>query len=148
MIQVTLQGLPPSSNNAYFHRGRKRILTTTGRKYKNEVVAALSQDFRKEMMIFKKNASYMFFFVFFSTDLYNKNFKEGGKLNRYKKFDGGNLTKLLEDCFSEAGGFDDSQTMTSIWQKKHGDADRTRIYVWNLEEEGDPFDHDYILSAL
>jgi len=148
MIRIEIKGLPPSSNNAYINIGHKRALTKVGTKYKNETIAHLAQHYREEMQLFKKNVAYMFFFQFYSPELLTKHYKPGGALNKYKKFDGGNLTKLLEDCIASAGAFDDSQTMTSIWQKKPATEERTVIHAWDLEEEGDPFDHDYILPRL
>lgn len=148
MIRLELQGLPPSSNHAYFTRGKMRALTKEGLKYKNETIAHLSQNYRKEMKLFRRNVPFMMFFEFYSPDLLTKKYKPGGSLNKYKKFDGGNLTKLLEDCIATAGAFDDSQTMTSIWQKKVATEERTVIHAWDLEEEGDPFDHDYLLPRL
>ena len=148
MIKLALLGLPPSSNHAYFTRGKMRILTKEGQRYKNETIAHFAQNYRKELMIFKKNVSYQIHFRFWAENLENIRWKPGGKINRYKKFDGGNLTKLLEDCIASAGAFDDSQTMTSTWQKKQGLPERTEIWVWNLEEEHDPFDYDYLLQHL
>jgi hypothetical protein len=102
-------------------------------------------------MIFKPNVGFMLCFRFWASDLYAKNYKPGGKLNRYKKFDGANLLKLLEDCLATVGGIDDSQTITSIWQKKFTptvEEEKTEIWAWNLEEENDPFDHDFLLDVL
>lgn len=151
MIKLVVPGLPPSSNHAYAHRGRQRFLTKEGKKYKNETTAFLSQKYRTELMLFKKNAGFQLHFRFW-TNLVNKNWRPGGKVeNRYKKFDGANLTKLLEDVLADVGGYDDSQTMTSTWQKKQlpdGEEERSEIWAWNLEEEHDPFDYDFVLRAL
>lgn len=151
MIYLSIPGLPPSSNHAYFNRGKYRVLTKVGEKYKNETTAHLAQVYRKELMIFKPQVGFMLLFRFWSSELYNRNYKPGGKTNRYKKFDGANLLKLLEDCLAKVGGIDDSQTLTSIWQKKHAptvEEEKTEIWAWNIEEEADPFDHDYLLNIL
>jgi Holliday junction resolvase RusA-like endonuclease len=151
MIYLVIPGLPPTSNNAYGHRGRHQFLKAEGRKYKNETTAYLAQTYRNELKIFKKQVGFMLCFRFHSSTLFNQNYKPGGKTNRYKKFDGANLLKLLEDCLATVGGIDDSQTLTSIWQKKEAPdeaSEKTEIWAWNLEEESDPFDHDYILSIL
>ncbi len=151
MIHLVIPGLPPTSNNAYFNRGKYRVLTKVGEKYKNETTAHLAQHYRKELMIFKPNVGFMLIFRFWSSGLYNKNYKPDGKANRYKKFDGANLLKLLEDCLAKVGGIDDSQTLTSMWQKKLATSEaeeKTEIWAWNLEEEPDPFDHDYLLNIM
>jgi Holliday junction resolvase RusA-like endonuclease len=151
VIKLVIPGLPLSSNEAYGHLWKIRYLTTKGKKYKNETTAYLAVTYRKELMLFKPNTQFQLLFRFY-TELQNKNWRPGGKVeNRYKKFDGANLTKLLEDVLADVGGYDDSQTMTSTWQKKQrqpGEHDRTEIWAWNLEEEHDPFDHDFILGAL
>lgn len=150
MIKLVVPGIPPSSNHAYSQRGRSRFLTKVGKKYKNETTAHLAQEYRKELMLFKPNIGIQLHFRFW-TQLQNQNWKPGGKVNRYKKFDGANLTKLLEDCIAEVGGHDDSQTMTSTWQKKQligNDVERTEVWAWSLEEEHDPFDYDFVLGAL
>ena len=152
MIYLVVPSIPPSSNHAYSQRGKMRFLTKVGKKYKNETTAHLAQKYRKELMLFARpNSGFQLHFQFW-TDLQNKNWRPGGKVeNRYKKFDGANLTKLLEDVLSDVGGYDDSQTMTSTWQKKQrapDEEERTEIWAWNLEEEHDPFDYDFILRAL
>lgn len=151
MIKLVIPSIPPSSNNAYFSKGKMRVLTKEGRKYKNETVAHLATHYRQELMIFKPNHRYQFHFQFFVENVQNKLWKPGGKVNRYKKFDGANLTKLLEDCLADAGGYDDSQTFTSTWQKKQAAPDQpeqTRVWAWDLEEEHDPFDFDFMLERL
>ncbi len=150
MIRLVVPSTPPSSNHAYGHRGKARFLTSVGEKYKNETTAHLAQSYRKELTLFRKNMPIQLHFRFW-TQLQNKLWKPEGKVNRYKKFDGANLTKLLEDCIAEVGGHDDSQTMTSTWQKKQlvGDEkERTEIWAWDLSKEPDPFDYDFMLERL
>lgn len=150
MIYLTIPGLPLSSNEAYGHRGKIRYLTSKGKKYKNETTAFLAQKYRKELMAFKKDAPFQLHFRFWS-NIYTKNWKPGSPLNRYKKFDGANLTKLLEDVLAAVGGYDDSQTLTSTWQKMQlleNEKEHTEIWAWNLGEEPNPFDFDFVLDAF
>lgn len=148
MIYLLIPSLPLSSNNAYVSRGKYRVLSSKGEKYKNETVVHLQQNYRREMMAFKPNTQFMLMFRFWCENIQNQNWKPNGKVNRYKKFDGGNLTKLLEDCIASAGGFDDSQTMVSTWIKKQGTPERTEVWAWNLDEETDPFDFNFMLQHL
>jgi Holliday junction resolvase RusA-like endonuclease len=149
VIHIIIAGLPISTNHAYFQRGKKRILTTAGRRYKTETTTLLQTDFRQQMMFFKKNLRYQLFFRFHIEGIQNKLWSNAtSKVNRYKKFDGGNLCKLFEDCLADAGGIDDSQTMRSIWEKKEGTPERTEIWAWCLDEEHDPFDFDFTLENL
>lgn len=148
MIRLVIPSLPPSVNHAYFTRGRKRIMTKVGKAYQNETEAYLQRHYPQEMMIFKPNHRYQFYFLFHVESVRNKLWKPGGKVSKYKKFDGGNLCKLLEDCIASAGGIDDSQTMRSTWEKKDGDPERTEVWAWDLDHEHDPFDYDFLLQHL
>ena len=140
MIRLEISGLPPSSNNAYVNNGfGGRTLSKDGRKFLNETKAHFAQRYPLEMRIFKPNVPYGIAIVFYFTDLENAGFAAGKAKSRYKKADGGNRTKLLEDALKEAGGVDDSQTLISVWEKRQGTEERTVIFVWALEEESSPF---------
>ena len=143
MIRLELPWLPPSSNHAYGNGGfGGRVLTAAGRKFLTTTKAHLAQNYRKEMMLFKPNRPFLVFFRFFFEDIENAGFGKGKSKARYKVFDGGNRTKLLEDALKDAGGIDDSQTIASMWEKKHADGgpEGTVIWAWSLEEESTPFD--------
>jgi hypothetical protein len=141
MIRLELPWLPPSSNHAYMNNGfGGRTLSTEGKKFKRETTAHFAQRYPREMRFFKANLPYLLVMRFFFEDLENKGFATGKTETRYKKFDGGNRTKLLEDALKDAGGIDDSQTLTSIWSKERGSPERTVLWAWSLEEEESPFD--------
>jgi Holliday junction resolvase RusA-like endonuclease len=149
MIYLAVPSLPPSANHAYFTKGHVRHLSKEGTAYKRETMSHLQEKYRAQMMFFKKNTRYQLYFRFHIEGVQNKLWKDANsKVNRYKKFDGGNLCKLLEDCLAAAGGIDDSQTMRSIWEKKEGTPERTEIFAWNLDDEPDPFDFDFQLQHL
>jgi hypothetical protein len=149
VIYLSLPGIPPSSNHAYFNLPKGgRALTPAGKKYKNETTAYLAQTYRAKLMAFRPNVGFQIFFRFTVESIENKLWKPGGKVNRYKKFDGGNLTKLLEDCLKDVGGIDDSQTLTSLWQKKAGPVETTEVWAWDLALESDPFDLDFMLEQF
>ena len=140
MIRLHLPWLPPSSNNAYTNNGfGGRKLSAEGRKFLVETKTLLAQTYRREMLIFKPNKPYLVVMYFYFDALETKGWAKG-KANRYKKVDGGNRTKLLEDALAEAGGFDDSQTLTSIWSKMEAVQEHTVLLAWSLEEESTPFD--------
>jgi hypothetical protein len=88
-----------------------------------------------EMTFWKPNKPYLIVMRFHFEQIENKGFGTGKAESRYKKFDGGNRTKLLEDALKDAGGIDDSQTLTSIWQKECDVREHTIIWAWSLEEE-------------
>lgn len=138
MIRLVVPWLPPSSNKAYFNLpSGGRGITTTGRKFKTLTTTHLAQKYPKQMMFWKPNKPYLIVMRFHFAALLNAGYPKKAQ-SRYKVFDGGNRTKLLEDCLKDAGGIDDSQTLTSIWQKEQAaatDQEHTIIWAWSLEEE-------------
>ena len=141
MIRLELPFIPPSSNNAYFNLPRGgRVLTTVGKNFKILSKSHLSRIYPQELRFFQANKPYLTVIRFFFEDVETKGFASGKAKNRYKVFDGGNRTKLLEDVLKDVGGIDDSQTLTSIWEKKQGLPERTLLGIWDLEEEATPFD--------
>ncbi len=140
MIKLTLPTLPPSSNHAYFNLPRGgRSLSETGRAYKIGVTTTLQREYRKEMMFFQKNAPYLLLARFFFQAITNKGYPEK-TATRYKKVDGSNRLKLLEDALKDAAGIDDSQFLQTFWEKKVASSEHTELWVWNLEAESTPFD--------
>lgn len=141
MIRLEIPWLPPSSNHAYFNLPRGgRSLSDAGKEFLARTKAHLVQKYPQQMTAFVKNKPFLMLFRFFFEELENKGFVGGKAKSRYKIFDGGNRTKLLEDALKDAGGIDDSQTITSIWQKMKGAPEKTLIWVWSVEEEETPFD--------
>lgn len=135
MIRLELPWIPPSSNKAYFDRpGGGRVLTAKGRKFKTETTAHFAQHYPKQMMFWKPDRPYILVMRFHFEHIENEGYPKKAKA-RYKVFDGGNRTKLLEDSLKDAGGIDDSQTLTSIWQKEQDAREHTIIWAWSLEEE-------------
>jgi hypothetical protein len=141
VIRIELPWIPPSSNMAYFNLpGKGRSLADAGRKFLKTTTAHFSQRYPREMMIFKPNKPYALAMLFYFEHIENVGFSTGKAASRYKVFDGGNRTKLLEDALKAAGGIDDSQTLESYWKKAQGVPERTIICAWSLEEENGPFD--------
>lgn len=153
MIRLVINGTPPSSNNMYENVTKRRLangqmvgggrrLTDEGRRFLTETKAHLAQHYPKELRTFKPNKPYFIVIRFCLTHIQNKGWAEGKTQNRYKTFDGGNLTKALEDALKDAGGVDDAQTMTSVWQKSPlqdpAAPECTIIWVWAIEEEPCP----------
>lgn len=152
MIRLELPWMPPSSNNAYVDLPRGgRVLTTEGKRFKRETTAHFATKYPKEMMFFKPNVPFGLIIKFHIAVLENKGFKTGKADSRYKKLDGGNRTKLLEDALKDAAGIDDSQFLWTLWEKKLAAAtplqvaegklvgeppEKTELWVWNLEDEG------------
>jgi hypothetical protein len=141
MIQVSIPGLPISTNVAYFtltvgrgkHKITKRVLTKEGRAYKTETTAYIVQHYAQQLTIFKPNTPYGYIVQLCFPELVNKTYPEKAQ-TRYKKLDATNRSKLLEDAFSEAFGVDDSVFLSTRYDKVQG-PEYTHIWVWNMEEE-------------
>lgn len=143
MIYICLPNLPPSSNNAYLTINRKRVLTKEGRRYKNETRGFIAKHYRKELLFFERNQPYVVLieFVFHGRDqLMAKTWPDKVE-DRYKKVDATNRSKIVEDVLAEATGVDDRHNfIVTVAKRWHRDYERTNIWVWNPEKEGNPID--------
>lgn len=146
MIHMVLPGLPPSVNEAYSNiikkgKGKRmvsiRVLSAKAKKYKRVTMADLVQRYPAEMMFFKPNTPYGFAAQFAFLELENKTFATGEAKSRYKKVDVSNRLKIIEDVVAEAGGYDDSQHLTAIADKCKHATEETRIWVWDIVQEGE-----------
>ena len=143
MISLEVPGLPPSSNHAYFNLPRGgRVLSTEGKKFKNETKTYLAQKYQAELKKFVPNTPYLVYMRFHFSTLQNATWgKAKGAESRYKKTDASNRAKLLEDVLKDVSGVDDSNTMILILEKRLArDKEKTEIFVWDLDREESPFD--------
>lgn len=141
MIRLILPWLPPSSNAAYFNLpGKGRALNNVGRAFLKTTIAHFSQNYPREMMLFKPNKPYEIAVLFYLEHLENTGFKTGKAASRYKVLDATNRIKLLEDALKDAGGIDDSQYLKFHCEKEQGMPERTILCAWALEEESSPSD--------
>lgn len=146
MIHLVVPWLPPSSNHAYENmRGGGRRLSEAGRSYKTETRVYLASRYPGALTCLRKNAARVLAVRFRFEQVENLGYPNTAK-TRYKKFDGGNRMKLLEDTLHEAGGVDDCEVFQSFWEKTQGLPEQTELWVWDLELEGSPF--DAILRAI
>jgi len=152
MIYFVLDGLPPSSNHAYFtkvqRKGNKsiplRVLTAEGKRYKTGVKTYLAQSRQDVLRFFKPDLPYCLVVRFYMADLLSKTWgTPGGAANRYKKVDVSNRLKLLEDALTAACGHDDSQHFRILLWKESArteEEERTEIWAWSWEQDDCPFD--------
>lgn len=145
MVKFIIPGLPPSVNDAWFHLpGGGKTLKTAGKKYVAEVKTMLGREYTKELMTFRQNEPYLVFWRLHMKNVENETWgaaKKGAK-TRYKKIDGTNRIKILEDVIAEVTNIDDSCTLTFGIQKvKASDGnEKTEIFIWNTYREESPFD--------
>lgn len=143
MIYLHFQGLPPSSNNAYFNLpGGGRAPKAATKKFQNEVKTHLAQHFVQELRGFVPNNPYVVLLRlhFKSEDIFNPKWQKTPKASRYKKTDGTNRIKIIEDVLKDVAGVDDSCTMSFIVQKRPAPEERTELFIWNTDTEESPFD--------
>lgn len=145
IFTLSLSGIPPSINHAYFdkviNRGGRfitnRILTTLGKKYKNGVQATIARELPQlsALGVAKKDIALGVAYMFLSPTVLNKTWTEKAE-TRYKKFDVDNRLKLLTDAIAEAIKVDDSNFQVWIAAKRQHDTEETHIWLWSIEELG------------
>lgn len=132
MIYITLDSLPPSSNQAYFNLptgGRK--LTKAGEAYKLGVVQHIVKHHATETKEIVKDAAIGALVAYGFPDMLNKKWADGKAKSRFKKSDLTNRAKLLHDAIVEATNMDDSQLLFHFEYKYHCLEPKTTIYLWN-----------------
>jgi Holliday junction resolvase RusA-like endonuclease len=133
LIRISLAGLPPSSNHAYFNLPRGgRTLTTKGRGYKTETSAFVIRFHQNDIRELKRNHPYGLAVKLVFTNLYNETWPAKAS-SRYKKVDVSNRVKLLEDSLMDAFGLDDSQILDLHLGKRTGENEFTHILLWDQE---------------
>lgn len=143
MIHLSLPGLPPSANNAYFNLpGGGRALTTKGKNYLLSTKIALARDCPAALLQIKPDVPYALVVQLFFEELENEGWgKKKSVKYRYKNADASNRVKLLEDAFKDAAGIDDRQHMRIFLFKEQGPE---RTEVWVTEKD----DRDGLLNLL
>lgn len=135
MISISMTGLPPSANHAYFNLPRGgRVLSKEGKGYKTSVSSFVTQHHQKDIRDVKKNWPYGLAIKLTFKDLYNETWP-GKAANRYKKVDVSNRIKLLEDALVDSLGIDDSQMIAVLVMKEVGQVEMTHVVVWDYETE-------------
>ena len=142
MVKFSVPFFPPSTNQAFFVKHGRMHLAKEGKKFKLAVTSYLAQNYRREILFFKKNMPYHFYLRLHMENLENKGWPDKCD-TRYKIFDATNRVKLAEDACKEAFGIDDSQTIAFLTHKcevAKGASPYLELFVWSLEEEPSPLD--------
>lgn len=135
MIELVIPGLPPSTNHAYVTVRGRRMLSKEGKKFKLETTSYLSRNYPGELQLFQKNTAYGVLFTIWTPDLENKGWPEKAE-TRYKRFDGSNRVKLIEDALVDAVGVDDCNFLVGGIRKAFHPTEWTSILCWNIHQEG------------
>jgi len=141
MMHVVLPFFPPSSNNAYFTRGRLRRMSTEGKKFLNEMKHHLLKEHPEFLAQFKPDVEYevLFLLHYEAGTLYNATWLKDPKVGRHKKNDATNRVKILEDAIVDAAGHDDRQHWSVSVTKTEaliGQSPYVEVWVWKEDESG------------
>lgn len=137
MIYIVMEGLPPSSNQAYWDKPNGgRILTKAGAKYKKDVVQHILKNHAMETQQLAKDVTIGCLLCFGFPDLFNEGWPKKAK-SRYKRQDVENRPKLLIDAIKEATSMDDSQICFHNKYKYKSEKPQTTVYIW--DEDKEPF---------
>jgi Holliday junction resolvase RusA-like endonuclease len=135
MIYIVMEGLPPSSNQAYWDNpAGGRVLTKAGKKYKADVVQHILKNHAHETQELAKDVTIGCVLFFGFPDLFTKGWPKTAK-SRYKKQDVENRPKLLLDAIMEATAMDDSQICIHNKVKYQSDRPLTTIYIWDEDKQ-------------
>jgi hypothetical protein len=141
MMYVCLPLFPPSTNHAYFTRGRFRKLTKEGERFKNEVQGFLGKNHPDFLAFFRPNVEYevLLLLHFREEELYNERWLKSTKVARHKSNDASNRVKLLEDIIAKTAGCNDAQNFAISSAKTVTLPNQdpfTEVWAWNEDEDG------------
>lgn len=134
MVSIALPFFPPSVNDAYFTKGRIRVLTKEGKKFKTEVKTYLARNCPQFLSFFTKDHAYELLFVTYFETVINKTWSPDSSVAKYKRLDASNRVKLLEDVIAEATGYDDSQNLVVSVKKAQAESTTyVLVHAWDLD---------------
>lgn len=139
--------IPESVNKLYFVRGGRKVLSTTGRKFKNQFILSRGGLPVEDLMAFEpqKLAKYELELWFFLRPDRLTNFTFG--IDRrvkspYANIDTSNLFKLFEDCISELTGIGDRNNFSIHAHKRSAGSrpEKVKATLRPLTETEDEYD--------
>ena len=116
MISLKLRGLPPTTNKAYATVGKSRVLTSEGKKYKQDVRLQLLEMLTAEDVV-EPGYWYAIHIIYVFTSLVTKG---AGAKSPILRIDTTNREKLLVDTLAEVLGFDDACLLIVNQRKAEG----------------------------
>lgn len=145
VVELHHTDLPPSINGLYYPAQGRLVLSSEGRKFKQQVVKNLGGLNRVAAMSLQldPHAHYELhiWFLFQKGRLYNKNFGlHKSTKYRFTKVDTSNLVKVTEDVISELLGVDDRSNWTVVAHKRETTGrERLAARLIVLDLENDPY---------
>ena len=145
-IKFEWDDLPVSVNSLYFHKGKRRILSAAGRKFKNKFIAELGGADKWSLMSFTADpeAAYELCIWFYmkEADLYNLTYGKDKRVKSpFKDVDTSNMIKLLEDCISQLVGIRDRNNFSVLAHKRLAENHSRLVAVLKpLDLKEDPYE--------
>lgn len=152
-LEFKFYGLPPSVNKLYFHRGGRRILSSSGREFKTRFITGAAGANKLELMNFQRSMElpYCLILVFFvkKKRLVNYSYGSNGRTKyQYKAFDSSNLVKVTEDALQELLGIPDQNNFTHVIRKVGIPDDEEDYFMGFLGLEGSEETKNAIMRAI
>ena len=117
LLDVTIEGLPPTVNHAYRTGRNVRYKTAEAKEFQYQAILVMDT-FRKNNVPYTGPVSVEIWFT----------------QRDHRPWDVDNRIKILQDCLAPAGVIkNDKQVCELHASREHGDADRTHIIVRRLE---------------
>ena len=122
MVEFTFDEMPPSINKLYFHRQGRRIMSSTGRKWKNKFVNSRGgvsiMTLENTKIDPTDELKLEMFFFFPRDDIYSAGWGKDKRVKSpFRRLDISNLIKITEDSISDVMGIDDRANFTIIAHK-------------------------------
>ncbi|NDF15952.1 hypothetical protein EB061_11635 [bacterium] len=141
-LYIDYPTVPESVNKLYFVRGGRKVLSTSGRKYKNEFLLSRGNLDAATFMQFapEPEARYSLTLWFFLRPdrLYNLTYGVNRRVKSpFADIDTSNMIKLFEDCISELTGIRDRNNFSIHAHKREapGGIERVRAILKPLDDE-------------
>lgn len=138
--------VPESVNKLYFVRGGRKVLSASGRKYKNQFLLSRGNIDTVDFMKFKPNVelrySLSLWFYLNPERLYNLTYGVNKRVKSlYADIDTSNMIKLFEDCISELTGIRDRNNFSIHAHKREAldGVERVKAILRPLEEAEDEY---------
>ena len=140
--------LPESVNKLYIVRAGRKILSSEGRRYKNDFKLTMGGADRETFMEFEPvpDAPYilrLWFYLDFNR-LYNVTYGSDKRVKSpFADIDTSNMIKLIEDCISELTGIRDRNNFSVLAHKRETQGtERVVAILEPLDLENDPYGFD------
>jgi hypothetical protein len=152
-LELKYEGLPPSVNKLYFHRGGRRILSASGREFKTRFISSGGGASKLDLMNLSLDvtAKYCLILMFFIKKKRLVNASFGTSLRakyQYKALDTTNLVKVTEDAIQELLGIPDQNNFLHLQRKVAIPDDEDEYMTGFLGPVGDAKTNDALRRAI